>query len=140
MKLFIRNSILVAIILLAIYGVLRLGQGLTAPAAIHGDWRMPITDPGCPALLNWEDPAALYILQSGLYLDMQLGGHGGLSLSGRLDGAQIQAQGAASLHLTLNRSTEPAELSGELNLPGCEPLPVTYQQAPTTQLQGEGYH
>jgi hypothetical protein len=112
---------MIIIVLAGLIAVMRLGEGLAAPAAIHGEWRIIRQPEGdCRYPAGWNDPELLMIIQSGRYLELRIGGSSGLSQAGRLIGEQVRTSGAAELVLRLDRQSEPDRLEGELRPPGCE--------------------
>ena len=83
------------------------------------------------ALASLPNPDLLSISQSGLYLDINVGGSGGPVWHGRLDGNLLTVTGLSGLSLTLDQQAEPNTLSGELRFPGCEfGLQVQYLYQP----------
>jgi hypothetical protein len=87
----------VGIPLAGLLGVLRLGQGLEAPRAVHGAWAVqPMASPGraCHRHLLAGGDSTLTISQSGRQLSAKLGPGDAATLRGRLIGAELVLEGA----------------------------------------------
>ena len=140
MRLLLRYLLMVVLMVLTIVAALHLGQGLDAPASVHGEWRLSSEAPGCPALSNQPDPAAMSILQSGRHLEIRMGGSDSLRVRALMQGTHIAAQARTALSLSLDRRAEPHTLSGEMTLPGCPPLAVTYVRIGKKSRTVEGPH
>jgi hypothetical protein len=67
----------------------------------------------------------LLILQSGIYLQLEMNTTEKLTLTGRLDGLEVVAEGegdattTAVFQATINRESEPDSLTGTLLMPPC---------------------
>ena len=142
MKIIIQYMLMVVGVLVGIYLVLRLGETLSAPASIHGVWRLDESSAAnCPVFSDWEDPTLMDISQSGVYLDVQVGGKNGVRLNARLQADRVLANTPVGFTLALDRGAEPHRLSGELRLAGCsQPLVVQYTQQPAVQSTSGGMH
>jgi hypothetical protein len=142
MKTILQYLIMVVAVLIAIFAVLRWGEILQAPPSVHGDWRLAQSlQVECPALASLRNPDLLSISQSGLYLEIKVGGSGGPIWHGRLNGNLLTVAGLSGLSLTLNQQAEPQTLSGELRFPGCEiELQTHYLRQPVQSSMGEGTH
>ena len=130
MRLVVQYFVLIIFAFMALLTVLYLGERLTAPPAIGGEWRM--VDPlpgGCAMYDGWNDPTVLVISQSGQYLELRLGGPNGINQPGRLIGERVSADRLAVLDLRLDRQATPQILEGTLRLPGCDRTsPARYER------------
>lgn len=142
MKTLLQYLIMVVAVLVAIFAVLRWGETLQAPPSVHGDWRLAQPRQGeCPALAALPNPDLLSISQSGLYLEITVGGSSGPIWHGQLNGNLLTVTGLSGLSLTLNKHAEPQTLSGELRFPGCESeLQAHYLRLPADSSLVGGTH
>lgn len=90
--------------LLGLLGVLRLGQGIRAPMAVHGAWVFQVADPGaspprCVRYLLSEGDSALRITQSGAQLAATLGPEQNVALRGALTGDSVRLTGTIDAKL-----------------------------------------
>ena len=79
-----------------LYGVLRVGQGITAPMAIHGAYAVvPMAPSGfaCYAYLLGGGDSTLAVAQSGRQVTITLGPRAEITLRGSLVGVNLTAQG-----------------------------------------------
>ena len=77
-------------------GVIRVGQGIEAPLAVHGAWAvqpMPAPVRVCTRYLLSEADSSLTISQSGRELTATLGPADGVALRGALDGNELALEG-----------------------------------------------
>ncbi len=140
MKFFLQYFVLVVISIAIIFGILHLGERLTPPPDIHGQWELNGNSLiKCSTSNQWEKPARMDISQSGLYLDILIGGKQGLELPARFSNNEIHAEGSTSMKLTLETKSKPYHLSGKIQLAGCEtPIDVEYIHQPqTTTFTGD---
>ena len=82
--------------LAGLLGVLRIGQGIEAPLAVHGAWAVqPMAAPGrvCTRYLLFGADSSLTIAQSGRELTATLGPSGEVALRGALDGDELALEG-----------------------------------------------
>jgi hypothetical protein len=80
-----------------LYAVLRVGQGIEAPMAIHGSYAVePMAPSGfaCYAYLLGGDDSTVTVAQSGRQVIVTLGPRGEVTLAGTLVGAHLTAEGA----------------------------------------------
>lgn len=85
----------VGVPLAGLVGVLRLGQGLDAPRAVHGAWTVqPMAASGrlCAGYLLSGD-SSLVVTQSGRQLSASLGPEKDVTLRGRLTGDELTLEG-----------------------------------------------
>ena len=88
--------VFVGIPLAGLYGILRVGQGIDAPMAIHGSYAIaPMAPSGfaCYAYLLGGDDSTVTVAQSGRQVIVTLGPRGEVTLSGTLLGANLTAEG-----------------------------------------------
>lgn len=88
--------VFVGIPLAGLLGVLRVGQGLEAPMAIHGSYAVvPMAPSGfaCYAYLLGGPGPNLRVSQSGRQVTVTLGPTGNITLSGNLIGSNLTAEG-----------------------------------------------
>jgi hypothetical protein len=86
----------VGIPLAGLLGVLRVGQGVEAPRAVHGAWAVqPMAPSGraCTRYLLAGADSTLAITQSGRQLSGKLGPNGEATLQGTLTGAELALEG-----------------------------------------------
>jgi hypothetical protein len=86
----------VGVPLTGLLGVLRLGQGLEAPLAVHGSWAVqPMPAPGrvCTRYLLAAADSSLTISQSGRELTAALGPSREVALRGALEGDELALEG-----------------------------------------------
>lgn len=133
---------LVGIPLLGLLGVLRLGEHLRAPAAVHGAYTLTLAAPGDPCLAGnfARDGARIVIAQSGPIVQVRLGGPAGLELRGRTDAGTLRASGplphrrptgcvadSVAFAATVTRTPEAWLLAGSLRpvpCDSCAPVPI----------------
>ena len=92
--------VFVGIPLAGLYGILRVGQGINAPMAIHGSYAIaPMAPSGfaCYAYLLGGDDSTVTVAQSGRQVIVTLGPRGEVTLSGMLLGANLTAEGVIPL-------------------------------------------
>jgi hypothetical protein len=88
--------IFVGVPLAGLYGVLRVGQGVEAPMAIHGSYAVvPMAPSGfaCYAYLLGGADSTVVVAQSGRQVIVTLGPEREVTLSGKLAGAHLTAEG-----------------------------------------------
>jgi hypothetical protein len=86
----------VGVPLAGLLGVLRLGQGLEAPLAVHGAWAvqpMPAISRVCTRYLLSDADSTLAISQSGSELTATLGPGGEVALRGELSRDEVALEG-----------------------------------------------
>jgi hypothetical protein len=86
----------VGVPLAGLLGVLRLGQGLEAPLAVHGAWAvqpMPALGRVCTRYLLSQSDSSLTISQSGRELTAALGARREVALRGALEGNAFALEG-----------------------------------------------
>ena len=86
----------VGIPLAGLLGVLRVGQGVEAPRAVHGSWAVqPMAASGrvCTRYLLSDADSTLTISQSGRQLSAALGPRGEVALRGVLTGDRLSLEG-----------------------------------------------
>jgi hypothetical protein len=125
MKAVLQYFILLSVSLLCILGIMRVGQGLKAPASIGGLWSLewvnPISVPSNCQLASFEaGPPELLISQSGPEVVITLQD---TSFSGKLSELTIDARAKRNpdLHLfaSIDRQAEPDQLQGVLASDQC---------------------
>ncbi|HEY7612621.1 MAG TPA: hypothetical protein VH764_06495 [Gemmatimonadales bacterium] len=87
----------VGVPLAGLLGVIRVGQGIEAPLAVHGAWAVqPMPAPGrvCTRYLLSGADSSLTISQSGRELTAVLGPADEVALRGALDGDELALEGA----------------------------------------------
>jgi hypothetical protein len=88
--------VFVGIPLGGLFGVIRVGQGIDAPMAIHGAYAVvPMAPSGfaCYAYLLGSDDSTVTVTQSGRQVTVTLGPKGEVALSGNLFGVNLTAEG-----------------------------------------------
>jgi hypothetical protein len=88
--------VFVGIPLGGLLGILQVGQGIEAPMAIHGAYAVvPMAPSGfaCYAYLLGGDDSTVIVAQSGRQVTVTLGPKGEVTLSGKLLGAYLTAEG-----------------------------------------------
>ena len=96
MRHLISYLLFVGIPLAGLLGVLRVGQGLQAPAAVHGAWAVqPMAASGraCARYLLSGGDSTLALTQSGRQLSGGLGPARDVALRGALSGTELALQG-----------------------------------------------
>jgi hypothetical protein len=86
----------VGVPLAGLLGVLRVGQGIEAPRAVHGSWAvqpMAATGSVCTRYLLSDTDSTLIIFQSGRQLSGSLGPRAEIGLTGALRGNEIALEG-----------------------------------------------
>ncbi|MEZ0335397.1 MAG: hypothetical protein ACAI18_15410 [Gemmatimonadales bacterium] len=95
--------VFVGIPLAGLFGVLRIGQGIEAPMAIHGSYAvLPMAPSGfaCYAYLLGGDDSTVTVTQSGRQVTVTLGPKAEVTLSGQLSGADLTAEGVIAAGTT----------------------------------------
>jgi hypothetical protein len=95
--------VFVGIPLGGLFGVLHVGQGIEAPTAIHGAYAvLPMAPSGfvCYAYLLGSDDSTVTVTQSGRQVTVALGPKGEVTLSGKLFGAELTAEGVIAAGTT----------------------------------------
>ena len=89
-------------------GVLRLGQGITAPQAVHGAYAVTQVDGAnaCQSALLSGD-SSLTLSQSGRQVSATLGPGGAVTLRGAVSGSEIALAGVLPLGATPRRAACP---------------------------------
>ena len=154
MRHFVAYLLVVGTPLLGLLGVLRVGEGLRAPMAVHGAYVLLFGDPSsvhaqpCLNFLLSGSDSTLHITQSGAQLAATLGPDGNVSLRGDLTGDSLRLSGAIeatampdsvrcvpgdSLYLTAVATRDQAmkRLNGALvaaSCGACEPVEVSAQR------------
>jgi hypothetical protein len=126
---------LVGIPLLGLLGVLKLGERLAAPAAVHGAYTLTLPAPreACLAGLFPRDEPRVVVAQSGPIVQVRLGGAAGLELRGHTDAGALRASGplphrrpagctadSVGFTGTVTRTPEAWLLAGSLRLVPCD--------------------
>jgi hypothetical protein len=124
MKLLFQYTILVALSVLIILGILRAGRDLEAPTSVGGRWELdlPVEAAACLPISTRTGPPVLSISQSGLDLVLSFNEDDRATLSGKLDGSNIEARSNFSgMHLAavIDRQLEPDRLHGTLTTSQC---------------------
>jgi hypothetical protein len=103
MKHVLAYLVFVGIPLAGLFGILRVGQGIEAPMAIHGSYAvLPMAPSGfaCYAYLLGGDDSTVTVTQSGRQVTVTLGPQGEVTLSGKLFGADLTAEGVIAAGTT----------------------------------------
>src|SRR5690349_13390061 len=98
MKALLAYVLMVGLPVAGILGILRAGEGLAAPAAVHGTWRLASVsvDGGpCAALAGLREGTMVEVEQSGPHLTARVA-DGGARLSGAIDGDCVSASASSS--------------------------------------------
>lgn len=121
---------------LAIVGLLYLGQELKAPVSVGGAWKVQLASP-CETVPRAAEEPGLRISQSGPNLEIQLDDAKGTLLHGQIEGSRVVAEtrGASAdvrLQAEVEKSGGEARMQGTLDVEGCEgaiPVHAIRQQA-----------
>ena len=103
MKHVLAYLVFVGIPLAGLFGILRVGQGIEAPMAIHGSYVvLPMAPSGfaCYAYLLGGDDSTVTVTQSGRQVTVTLGPKAEVTLSGKLVGADLTAEGVIAAGTT----------------------------------------
>jgi hypothetical protein len=128
MKTVFQYFILVGVSVLGILGILRLGQGLKAPASVGGVWSLQWANPvsvksNCPSISFEAESPEILISQSGPAVVITLHDATQTTFSGRLSELTIDARAKRNpqLHLvaSIDRQVEPDQLQGVLTSNQC---------------------
>jgi hypothetical protein len=95
--------VFVGIPLGGLFGILRVGEGVEAPMAIHGTYAvLPMAPSGfaCYAYLLGSADSTVSVTQSGRQVSVALGPKGEVTLSGKLFGADLTAEGVIAAGTT----------------------------------------
>lgn len=95
--------VFVGIPVAGLFGVLRVGQRIEAPMAIHGAYAvLPMAPSGfaCYAYLLGGDDSTVTVTQSGRQVTVTLGPKGEVTLSGKLYGSDLAAEGVIAAGTT----------------------------------------
>lgn len=120
--------------MLALLGILRLGEGLLAPRAVHGEYAFDVDSSGA---IRCVMPAAggadtrMIISQSGKRLELKLMGEKSVAFMGTLAGDTIRVAAArtcltadsSAMSATVERTEFETQIVGELELLGCSTCP-----------------
>ncbi len=106
-RLLIEYLFMVGVTLLLLIGVLQEGQGLNAPAAVHGKWQLevdwlPDTASPCETTFQALDGSAMEITQSGTYLDASVENAENTILRGRSEGVNLWLESVPRENSVLN--------------------------------------
>lgn len=98
MKTLLVYLFLVGTPLVGVFVILEYGEKLSAPPAVEGVWELDAgfveqAAAACMPLRFREAPAVLTVSQSGQYLVLRFNDTGATSLSGKLEGTAVTAQG-----------------------------------------------
>jgi hypothetical protein len=127
-KTFLQYAVLVGVSVLAILGIIHLGQGLRAPASVGGRWALQATqasaaDLDCLSFSFAAEPSELSISQSGPELALTFNDSGQTKFTGKLQGLKITARSRRDpeLHLVaeVDRQAEPDQLSSTIASEQC---------------------
>ena len=126
MKTLLQYLVLVGIPILGVLGILRMGQGLTAPQAVSGIWQVTPSGPAltpsavraCPAAAEFLEQPNLSVEQSGPRLVFDLSN---FTIHGTIEG---QAVRAASERIAFDARLESSgAMNGTLGFPTCPDVP-----------------
>lgn len=144
MKMFLAYLGLVGIPVLVVAGVLRAGEGLTAPASVKGEWLLQfdsrtLEPGGCVPSFARQSKPSLMITQSGTHLLLRLGDEQKTVAAGVLEGAVLSSRevlvgldvhrgnpactvspARLALHAMLDRDSVPHRLRGEITNLDCQ--------------------
>ena len=124
--------------ILAIFGLLYLGEGLKAPMSVGGTWAIESSG-ACDSSPIAKASPALKISQSGPRLEIELGDAARTVLHGDLEGAHVTAESGGAARVRLAADVERDELRGALEVTGCEaPIAIvaTRQPPPASEKKG----
>jgi hypothetical protein len=140
----------VGVPVLALLGILRLGEGLVAPRAVHGTYAVGVDSSSvalCFAPLLAGAERRMTVVQSGTRLQLTFGQTPAVVLTGTIAGDTIRAAAAKScltadsiaLSATVRRTPPEGELVGQLEARGCSacpPAPFRARLLPTKARDG----
>lgn len=131
MKAVLHYIFLVGLPILGVVGLLKLGSTLQAPASIGGTWLLQWQNDSLANCGNLFDSAVsplLTISQSGTHLVLELNTLEKTSLKATFNDLTITTNGSgaetAVFQATVDRQSEPNQLTGTLTLPQC-PTPLS---------------
>ena len=112
MKAVIGYMIMVGLPIIGIFALLQIGEQLTAPISVGGNWQLEAESAtyeqtSCWQLLTWPPQPGLNISQSGLYLQITLNDADLATLSGELTDTTITA--STSNKTTINTRNKEAD-------------------------------
>lgn len=136
----------------ALLGILRLGEGLVAPRAVHGEYTIAVDSSNvspCLSPLVAGSERRMTIAQSGTRLQLTLGSETPIILAGTLAGDTIRVVAATrcltadsvGMSATVEKSATETELVGQLQWPGCatcSPAPFRASRLPSESQRGGG--
>lgn len=155
MKTVIEYLIMVGLPLIGVFALLQVGEQLTPPISVGGEWHLEtesetVDQTSCWQLFTWPAQPAINISQSGLFLQQTLNDASQTVFSGELVGTAITAsssdQAAISsrkrdtantqsnfyLKLVVDQQSEPDRLSGTLSGDNCVSTSITGIRQPVT--------
>src|SRR5215213_6532534 len=125
--------------LLGVLVVLHLGQRIQPTPSVAGAWTMqadfaPLASSPCAELAATLKQPALFITQSGMYLQLRLNNREQTTIDGQLRGTTLSAgvppsefevagspcRGKNAVNLTAELNKERRELNGQLRIAGCD--------------------
>lgn len=120
--------------LLALLGILRLGEGLPAPRAVHGEYAFAVDSSSAVGCLMPDVTAGerhMTISQSGTRLELELIGEKSVAFRGTIAGDTILVVAArtcltadsSAMSATVERTGSDTQIVGELELRGCSTCP-----------------
>jgi hypothetical protein len=126
--------VFVGVPLLALFGILRLGEGLPAPRAVHGEYAFDVDSSGAFSCLTPRVAGGerrMTISQSGTRLELNLIGEQPVAFRGTIAGDTIRTAAArtcltadsSAMSATVERTGSETELVGHLELRGCSTCP-----------------
>ena len=120
---------LVGVPVLALLGILRLGEGLVAPRAVHGQYEVTVDSLGVDSCLAQFAGAEkrMTIVQSGTRLLLTVGQEMPVTFTGTIAGYTIRAAAATAcltadsiaLSATVERTAAEPRIVGAFEVPGC---------------------
>ena len=142
--------VFVGVPVLALLGILRLGEGLLAPRAVHGEYAFDVDSSGtirCVMPPAGGADTRMIISQSGTRLELKLMGEKPVTFRGMLAGDTIRAAAArtcltadsSAMSATVQRTESETQIVGELELLGCSTcprVPFRARRIPTKPQQG----
>ncbi len=142
--------VFVGVPLLALLGILRLGEGLPAPRAVHGEYSFAVDSSGAigclmPAVAGGE--RRMTISQSGTRLELKLMGDKPVAFRGTIAGDTIRVAAArtcltadsSAMSATVERTESATQIVGQMELRGCGTcprVPFRARRLPTKPQQG----
>lgn len=149
MKAILWYAVFVGVPLLALLVILRFGEGLPAPRAVHGEYAFVVDSSGAIGCLMPDAAAGerrMTISQSGTRIDLTLVGEKRVAFRGTIAGDTISARAtrtcltadSSAIAATVERTGPETKIVGQLELRGCSTCPRVPFRARRLPAQQQG--